>query len=135
MNELQITGTLIKKCEIEKGVSKAGKEYQNRTFVVDLGGQYPKSIAFVLFGDKTSYVDNFNIGDELTVKFSVESREFNDRWFSNINAYSVQKVSGTEKTSEVLPVYESPVKGNNLPPTEYATQSQQPEDDGDGLPF
>jgi hypothetical protein len=91
MSELQLTGILIKKCDIDRGVSKSGKEYQNRTFVLEQGGQYPKQIAFVLFGDKTSYVDNFNEGDELTVKFSIESRDFNGRYFTNINAYNVQK--------------------------------------------
>ena len=35
-----------------------------------------------------------------------------------------------------LPVYESPVKSHNLPPSEMAMSGkQQPEDDSDGLPF
>jgi len=133
MNELQLTGTLIKKCEIEKGTSKAGKEYQNRTFVIEItSGEYTKQIAFVLFGDKTSYVDNFSEGDELTVKFSVESREYNGRYFSNINAYSVQGTakSGTNQTTGI----QNSNQGSKLPPSEMATEGQV-EDEDTGLPF
>ena len=135
MSELQLTGRLYKVLPELSGVSKSGKDWKKKDFCIETEEQYSKKVCFTLFGEKVSYVDKFTIGDMLDVKFNVESNEgTNDRWFSNINAYSVQKVSGTEKTSEVLPVYESPVKGNNLPPTEHAFTDNQP-NEPDDLPF
>jgi len=136
MNELQLTATLIKKCETETGTSKSGKQYQNRTFVVEVGGQYPKQVACNLFGDKTSYIDKFNEGDEITVKFSVESREYNGKYFTSINAYSVQgdNASGNQTTGSPNN-YQSAVKTNNLPPMEYATQDPIVDEEDDKLPF
>lgn len=138
MNELQLTGRLVKICPKESGTSKSsGKEWSNLTFVIETEDtQYHKLIAMVLFGDKITYLDKFNIGDELTVKFSVESKEHNGRYFTSANAYSIQGTAktGTNQTTGSLNNYSSVVKDAGLPPTEYATQEPIQDEDSD-LPF
>ena len=52
MSELKIKGKIVKILEVEKGTSKAGKEWQKQNFVIDTGGKYNPEICFQLFGDE-----------------------------------------------------------------------------------
>ena len=133
MNEIQLVGRLVKIGSKESGTSKQGKEWSNLTFVIETeDDKYPKLIAMVLFGDKTSYIEKFNIGDVLTVKCSIESREFNGKWFTNVNAFAVNLVQGKSESS-------------GLPPSESVTHEAQykravdveavEEDENTDLPF
>lgn len=100
----------------ETGVSKAGKEWQKQEFVVLADGEYEKPIAFTLFGDKCDLINGISVGDFVAVKFNLESREYNGKWFHNVNAWSV--VGQQTKNKQSAP-----------------QQQPEPEDDGDGLPF
>jgi hypothetical protein len=134
--ELKIKGTIVAIKPIQSGVSKAGKEWQKRDFAIETEGQYPKLIAFTLFGEKTSYMDKFSTGAVVEVKFNLESREFGDKYFTNVNAYSVTGETQQNQTDEKLPTYESPMKGTGLPPTEmaFSNPKYEPEPEED-LPF
>ena len=87
---MQVRGTLIQKLRIESGVSKAGKEWKKQDFVIETKEQFPKKICFTLFGDKISLIDGFQEGTEIEVFFSVESRDFNGKWYHNINAWKIE---------------------------------------------
>ena len=53
--------------------------------------QYPRKMCFNLFGaDK---IDQFNIqlGEELTVSFDIDCRQWQDRWFNDIRAWKVDR--------------------------------------------
>lgn len=93
-NELQATGKLIQINEIQSGVSKAGKEWKKQSFVIETQDQFPKKIAFDLFGDKLNLLDGIGPGQQLEVSFNLESREYNERWFHNVNAWKIQSVQG-----------------------------------------
>lgn len=85
---MEITGKLIKKLEPISGEGKNGT-WTKQTFVIETEGQYPKQIAFDCFNDKCELIRNRIIGEQLTVKFDLESREYNGKYFTNVNAYSV----------------------------------------------
>ena len=90
---LELTGLVIEKLKLEEGVSKAGKSWTKQDFVIETEEtQFPKKVAFSLFGDKTDLISRIDNGERVKVKFSIESREYNGRWFSNINAFSVDIV-------------------------------------------
>ena len=42
-----------------------------------------------LFGDKVNECPN--VGDEVKVSFDVESREWNGKWFTQLNAWKVER--------------------------------------------
>lgn len=129
-NELKLTGVIIAILPVESGTSKAGKEWKKQNFVIETNEQYPKKACFTLFGDKLSYLDKFAEGSTVDVKFNAESNEFNGKYFTNLNAYSIfgdeAQKSGSNTSGSGL-----------LPPTEHATQgmNEQPEDSGNDLPF
>ena len=89
MNTLQ--GRIVEILKEESGVSKAGKDWQKQDFVIETDGKYPKKVYFTMFNDKLTNL--VKVGSEVEVSFSIESREYNGRWFTNINAFSVNLVS------------------------------------------
>jgi len=93
MSNLTIKGKITTVLEVESGTSKAGKEWQKQTFVLDTGAQYNPEVAFSLFGSEK--IENFakynKVGDEVEVSFNVSSREYNGKYFHNLDAWKVFK--------------------------------------------
>lgn len=102
---LVIKGKLVKKLDVESGTSKAGKEWKKQSFLVNTGAQYNPEVCFQLFGDdKIQMLDGVNDGDELEVSFNVSSREYNGRYFHNIDAWKISKeAAATNNAPETIP--------------------------------
>jgi len=122
---LQVTGKIQQILKPESGVSRAGKEWKKQEFVIETEEQFPRKVCFTLFGDKSSLLDSFSEGDEVDVSFNLESREFNGKWYHNINAWKLDKKQGEESLPEPPPEF----RPEDIPP--------EPADDSDSsdLPF
>jgi len=90
---LTITGTIQTVLDVEKGVSKADKAWSKINFVVDTAAEYNPLVCFQIFGDEK--VENFlkynKVGDFVTVSFNISSREYNGKYFHNVDAWRVEK--------------------------------------------
>jgi len=106
---LSITGKLTKKLSVESGTSKAGKEWKKQSFLIDTGGQYNPEICFQLFGEeKIAMLEYHNEGDQVEVSFNLSSREYNGRYFHNIDAWRIEsKNTSDENTQTDVPNFES----------------------------
>lgn len=112
---MEITGQVSHILPLEKGVGKtSGKEWSKQTAVITYGDQYPKSMAFDMFGDR---IKDLKVGDTITVKFDVDSREYNGKWYTNISAWAVE-VGQTR-----APIGENDPIGQNAMPPEPADES------------
>ena len=90
---LSVKGKLSRKLSVESGTSKAGKEWKKQSFIVDTGAQFNPEICFQLFGeDKIEMLNHHNEGDQVQVSFNVSSKEFNGRYFHNIDAWRIEKI-------------------------------------------
>jgi len=118
-----IKGKLIKILNLESGVARSGNPWKKQEFVVETTEQFPRKICFTLFNDKVSLLAGISAGDELEVSFDVESREFNNKWYHNINAWKLEKSSQDQGGQ-----YTPPLTADDLPPE---VTDGQPED----LPF
>jgi len=96
MENLKIQGTITKIFEIEKGTSKAGKEWQKINFLLDTGAQFNPEVCFQIFGeDKANNFVKYNKeGERVDVSFNISSREHEGRYYHNIDAWRVEKVAG-----------------------------------------
>ncbi|MGB3619683.1 MAG: DUF3127 domain-containing protein [Catalinimonas sp.] len=125
---LDITGKVIKVLDEVSGQGRNGT-WVKREFVVETPGQYPKSVCFTCWGDRANTVSQLQPGDEVTVSFDPESREYNDRWFTDLKAWRIEKGAG------------EPPAGGGRPAPAASTASypevQNAEGDGGGddLPF
>ncbi|MCP3933520.1 MAG: DUF3127 domain-containing protein [Bacteroidetes bacterium] len=85
----EVEGTLHKKFETENKTDT----FQAREFVIEISsGNYPQFIKFQLVQDRCAIVDTFNEGEKLKVHFDLRGREWNGRYFTNLNAWRVEKV-------------------------------------------
>jgi len=121
---IQVKGTVIQILKSETGVSKAGKEWKKQEFVIETNEQYPKKVCFTLFGDKISLIDGLTEGKEVEVFFNVESRDFNGKWFHNINAWKIELADGGTTAKSYPPEYSA----SDIPP-------ESADDNGNDLPF
>ena len=84
---MEITGKLIKKFDIESGISKTGKEWSKQSILIEQNTEYNKEIVISAFGDKIEKIKNLHEGDNLKVLCNIYSREYNGRYFHNIDGY------------------------------------------------
>jgi len=111
-------GKVVAILPLEKGTGKtSGKEWSKQTAVITYGDQYPKNMAFDMFGDR---IKELKVGDTITVKFDVESHEYNGKWYTNINAWAIE----VGEQEQVQAVDNNPIGPDTLPP-----------EGNNGLPF
>lgn len=117
MSELKVTGKITAINAVEEGTSKAGKEWQKQTFVIDTGDQFNNIICFQVFGvEKCENLTKYNkVGDNVDVSFNVSSREFNGKYYHNIDAWKVFKADATGATTKQERVPVSDEQGDDLP--------------------
>ena len=72
MNELKVSGKITSISDVEKGTSKAGKDWQKQNFVIDTGEKFNNIICFQVFGtDKCEALTKQNkVGDKVNVSFN-----------------------------------------------------------------
>lgn len=90
---MEIEGRIIEDIPMMEGVSKAGKPWKKKEWVLETFGQYPRKVKFTLFGDRADSVHIEN-GKIYAVSIDIESRLFNDRWYTDINAYAAREIAG-----------------------------------------
>lgn len=101
---IEIEGILREVCKPQTGTSKAGKEWQRTDFIVETIGEYPKSICITDFGKLK--VSEVPIGSEISVKVNIESKQYKDRWFTNISGYGlaiIRKAQSPQQTEQDNP--------------------------------
>lgn len=100
---MEITGKIIAVLPEQGGVSKTGNEWKKQEYVLETYDQYPKKVCFQIFGNDKIEQAAIQAGEDLTVYFDIDSREYNGRWFTNINAWKVERANAGSHTSAVTP--------------------------------
>lgn len=102
---LQVKGRIVKILDVESGVSKADKEWKKQNFVIDTGSQYNPEVCFQVFGDeKIAMLGNFGEGQEVEVAFNISSREFNGKYYHNIDAWKIDPIGQATPVNPLPPV-------------------------------
>ena len=117
MSNLELNGTITVISEVQEGTAKStGNTWKKAGFAVETKGEYPKTVYFSVFGEEK--VDNllkFNkVGQNVDVSFNVESREYNGKYYTDLQAW---KIFGSESggKSEAKPTNDGFHKGSDLP--------------------
>lgn len=86
------------------GVSKTtGNAWQKCGFAIETSGTYPRKVYFTLFGDKTSQCPS--MGQDVTVDFDAESRQWGERWYTDLSAWRVEQPQQQPSPSNQAPVH------------------------------
>ena len=113
-----ITGKIIAVLPTKSGTSARGTQWSSQTAVIETHEQYPKRVAFDVLGDRIAEF-NLQVGEEVTVSFDINAREFNGKWFNSVNAWQVVRQCG----------HQAPMQGvynmNHQAGAQYAQAAQQ----------
>lgn len=120
----EITGRLHKKYETEDKTAT----FQAREFVLEINtNNYMQYIKFQLTQDRCGLLDPFNEGQNLKVYFDLRGREWNGKYFTNLNAWKLESGEGSEAHPE------DPFGGESFP-----SEDKEPvfgDKEEDDLPF
>lgn len=83
-----------------------------REFVVTVeDGKYPQDIILQVVQEKVSLLDSISVGQDVTATFDVRGREYNGRYFNNLQAWKVEAAAGAAAGSDDQP----PVSDKDVP--------------------
>jgi hypothetical protein len=116
---LELTGKVVKILPEQSGTGKNGN-WVKQEFVIETNEQYPKKVCCSAWGDKAAIVKNLKSGDEVKIGINIESREYNERWYTDVRAWKIDTISGGQSSDE--------------PSAGYAFSADS-EDSTDDLPF
>ena len=99
---MEFTGKVIAILQSRSGVSKtSGNEWKAQEYVIENHDQYPRKMCFDVFGEDKISQFNIQMGEELTVSFDIDARQWQDRWFNSIRAWKVERAGvGMSSNSE-----------------------------------
>lgn len=85
----------VKVTEILEPQSFLGKDgvttYTRYSFVGTTFGDYPRVIYFQTLGQDKYQQMNIQLGGIYTISFDIESRKYNDKYFTSINAWKAMR--------------------------------------------
>lgn len=119
----QIAGKLVKKYDVESKTAS----FQTREFVIQTEEQYPQFVKFQSVQDRVNIIDQYQEGDRINVSFDLRGREWQEKYFTNLNAWKVDKAG--EASGAAAPAGGKVVSEANEPDP-FATETNF-----DDLPF
>jgi len=93
---MQLSGTLNQLLPMQSGTSKNG-EWKKQDIIIETEGQYPKKVCISIWGEKINN-DQLQIGNLLKIEFDIESREYNNKWYTDLKAWKIETVSYDTKS-------------------------------------
>lgn len=90
---MSYSGQIVSVGELKSGTTKTGKDWMTQQYVLldRSNPNYEKHIAFEVFGKEKLNLFNLKEGDFVTVELDVESRIWNERWFTNVRCIKCEK--------------------------------------------
>ena len=98
---MELTGKIVQLLPEKSGESARGP-WRKQEYILETAGSYPQTVCFMAWSEK---IDEFGIkeGESLVVSIDLESREYNNRWYTDVKAW---KVIRTDPSTENKPFYE-----------------------------
>jgi len=94
------------------------ERFRKREFVLELSdnSRYPQFVQFQLTGDRCERIDDFEIGDEVRVEFSLRGREWKSpkgelKYFNSLDVWNIERSSGDTSRNDDPPPPQSPPPG------------------------
>lgn len=90
----EIGGKIIAVLDKRNGISAStNTPWSVQQYVIETHEQYPKKLCFDVFGEDKINQFNIQIGEELTVSFDINAREYQGRWYNSFRAWKVERTT------------------------------------------
>lgn len=134
---MEIQGKMVRLGNLTEGTSPRGA-WRKQELIIETLEQYPKQVCLVCWGDRVAEAQNFTPGQIIKAQISIESREFNGKWYTDVKPFrfeieiqqAVQQPIQQPVQQYTAPQQQFQQTQNNIPITDYFET-----DNGDDLPF
>lgn len=135
----EISGQIIAVLPTRSGTSAKGTAWSSQTAVIETREQYPKKVAFDVFGADRITQFNLQVGEYVTVSYDIDAHEYQGRWFNAVRAWNVVRANqATQQPPQQPPVNAQPQAPQQAPQQQNmfntGVQNATPNTD-DQLPF
>ena len=107
--------------EITSGTSTSGRDWARMTIMIDIPGYHGaiSKLSFQVGTDRISDVQEFKVGDKVEIGWSIYAREYNGRWYNNVDLVNIksQGVQADAPAPTPAPT-PAPRSLNNIPAAE-----------------
>ena len=142
---MELIVKLVKKLSQEVGQGKNG-QWIKGAFIAETEeefpkeGEFPKKVCFTVWGEKMiKALDSIKEDDQIKVHFSVESREYNERWYTDLRAYRIDSLMtvtpNQEQAQQEQPMTEKFPPQVEVPSHPDRVPFDTPATEEDSLPF
>ena len=102
---LELEGTLRQKMGVQQGTSARG-QWAKQEFILDYpDGNYTSQAVFTAFGqDKVAELDKYQVGNHIKVSFNIKSREYNGRWYTDLQVWRIAPAGQAQPAASAQPV-------------------------------
>lgn len=85
-------GTIAYLSEVQSGVSQSGNAWARQTIVVDVEGYNGtfRKVALQASGSMVGQFEGKKIGDKVEVSYQVTAREYQGKWYNNVDLVNVE---------------------------------------------
>lgn len=136
---MELAGKVIAILEAKGGVSKTtGNPWKTQDYVIETVEQFPHRMVFNVFGEDKINQFNIQMGEEITVSFDINAREFNGRWYNDIRAWKIERGLAPAATAtaidNAIPAAQPVAQPATTAPSS-SVPSFEVEESADNLPF
>jgi hypothetical protein len=97
---MELNGRIIVLGETE---TIGNKDFKKRVLVIETDETYKQTIPVEFTQDKTSLLNNFNIGDFVKIGINLRGAEWKGRYFANINGWKIDKAESSLTAQQQMP--------------------------------
>lgn len=133
---MEITGTVIAVLPKVSGVGQNGPWARQTVVIEYFEGEYPNKLALEN-SNKAEEFGRLQVGDQITAKFNVTSREYQGKWYTGTRCYSWNIIGSTAAAPAQAAAPAAPAAPAAAPASAPATDAPAANsgDGGDDLPF
>ena len=137
---LELEGTLRQKMGVQSGTSARGA-WAKQEFILEFpDGNFTSQACFTAWGqEKVAELDKYQVGDRIKVSFNLKSREYNGRWYNDLQIWRIAPAGATQQPAAAAPAQPA-YRPESAPAPAYEapapTLDDMPADNpADDLPF
>ena len=99
---LELTGKLLQKLTVQSGQSAKGT-WSKQEFVFETQESFPRKVCMSVWGaDKVAELGAIAEGEVIKVNFNLESRSFNERWYTDVRVWRMERLHPQSQAIETV---------------------------------
>ena len=101
---LEIEGTLAQKLPVQSGNSARGP-WAKQEFILEFpDGNFTAKACFTAWGqEKVQDLGKYQVGDKIKVSFNLKSREYNGRWYNDLQIWKIAPAGAAAQPAPAQP--------------------------------